>query len=85
VQRVDPVLIVLDLVLPRMDEYERRLPGDARTERATRWSEAVRALAERFDPMKRVIEIAKELEPSDEVLAELVEAERERGGDAAVR
>jgi hypothetical protein len=32
-------------------------------------------LAEQLDPMNRVIEIAKELEPSDEVLARLVELE----------
>jgi hypothetical protein len=61
-----------------MDEYERRLPADARTEVATRWTEAVRALADRLDPMKRVTEIAKDLEPSDEMLAELVKRDERR-------
>jgi hypothetical protein len=40
-----------------------------------RWVQVVQGLAEQLDPMNRVIEIAKELEPSDEVLARLVELE----------
>ena len=55
-----------------LDEYDRRLPAGARTEVATRWCEAIRALAHRLDPMNRLTEVAKELEPSDEVLARLV-------------
>ena len=68
-----------------LDEYDRRLPADARTEVATCWCQAVCALADRLDPMIRVNEIAKELEPSDEVLAELVkreETDRRRQADA---
>jgi hypothetical protein len=60
-----------------MEEYERRLPADARTEVAVRWSEAVHSLADRLDPMNRAAEIAKELEPSDEVLARMVEEAKE--------
>lgn len=56
-----------------VDEYERRLPEGARTEVSTRWSQVVLALAERLDPMNRTTEIAKEMEPSDEVLARLID------------
>lgn len=66
-----------------MEEYERRLPVNVSTEVSNRWSEVVRGLAERLDPMNRVTEIAKELEPSDEVLARLVSEveDGERGAD----
>lgn len=56
-----------------MKEYDRRLPADARSELAARWSRAALALAEQIDPMNHVADIAKELEPSNEVLAQLVE------------
>jgi hypothetical protein len=62
-----------------IDEYDRQLPADARTEVATCWREAVLALAGRLDPMNRVTQVAKELEPSDEVLAELVKREEPDG------
>jgi hypothetical protein len=58
-----------------LDEYNRRLPETARTPMVGRWVQVVQGLAEQLDPMNRVIEIAKELEPSDEVLARLVELE----------
>ena len=55
-----------------IEEHDRRLPPDARTETARRWSESLRARADHLDPLTRVTEVAKELEPSDEVLARLV-------------
>ena len=60
-------------------EFERRSPNEAANERSTAWRTAVAAYAARLDPLGRPEQIAKELNPSDETLEQLVTVnEREK-------
>jgi hypothetical protein len=65
-----------------LDAYEAKLASDARSAQATVWLAAARRFAERLDPLSTPEKVAKELEPSDEVLAAFAEdarkAEEER-------
>jgi len=61
-----------------LDEYERRLPDRSRSAVTTEWMQMARGLAESLDPMSRMSEIAKELEPSDDVLAGFAKDEKGR-------
>lgn len=59
-----------------LDAYDAKLAGDARTAQATAWLAAARRFAERLDPLSVPESVAKELEPSDEVLAAFAEEKR---------
>jgi hypothetical protein len=65
-------------------EYDRRLGEHGRDEVTAAWMRMARGLAESADPMSRVTEIAKELEPSDDVLAGFAEEARS-AAERAVR
>jgi hypothetical protein len=58
-------------------EYDRRVPSDGLGEIATRWRKATGQFAENLDPMNHIAELAKELEPSDEVLEALMPRTKE--------
>lgn len=53
-------------------EYDQHVPSDGMSEVAARWRNATGQFAENLDPMNHVAELAKELEPSDEVLEALM-------------
>jgi hypothetical protein len=61
-----------------LDEYERRLPEGSRSAVTAEWMQMARGLTERLDPMSRMSEVAKELDPSDSVLAQLAETAKDR-------
>jgi len=56
-----------------LDEYDRRMGERERGDVPAAWTQMARGLAESLDPMNRLTEIAKVLEPTDEVLAQFVE------------
>lgn len=61
-----------------LDEYSHRL-DEADSERSRSWLAAMAAYADEIDPMRRPHEIAKELNPSDEALEQLIaEANRKQ-------
>lgn len=57
-------------------EYDRRMPREATSERAARWRQATAQFVEGLDPLNEISELAKELDPSDEELAELIAQEQ---------
>jgi hypothetical protein len=57
--------------------YDRRLPSEGLGEMAARWRKATEQFAENLDPMNHLAELAKELEPSDEVLEALMPRTKE--------
>jgi hypothetical protein len=65
-----------------LDAYDAKVPSAGRDEATATWLAAARRFAERLDPLSAPEKVARELEPSDEVLAafaaELQKAEEER-------
>lgn len=62
-----------------LSEYESHLGPNDREGDAEAWLDAARRFADRLDPFTDLASIAKDLEPSDEVLEAWVTAQKERG------
>ena len=61
-----------------LDAYDRALPANQRDQVAEAWFQAVKRYIERLDPLAKPEALAKELEPSDEVLEQLIAADKSR-------
>ncbi len=57
-----------------LQAYESKLTEEQRTEVALRWLAAARSHVERIDPLNAIETVAKDLEPADEYLEELISA-----------
>jgi len=59
--------------------YDSALPAPQRSELQETWLAAARKYADKLDPLATPAALAKDLEPSDEVLEQLVAAHKARG------